>query len=117
MAMTSAQFQAQLCSEVSTLLQGCSSGSLRFDVNAYPSGFAAASNSSPPDGSGNLPTLATFNLGNACGVVLVRAFYKWPIFTPGLQYFMAIMAGSYHLLTSAAAFRNELYSSTMSGCC
>ena len=114
-AMTSAQFQTQLCSEVSTLLQGCSSGSLQFDVNAYPSGFAAASNSSPLDGGGNLPTLTAFNLGNACDVVLVRAFYKWPVFTPGLQYFMANMAGSYHLLASAAAFRNEPYSTTTSG--
>ena len=115
-AMTSAQFQTQLCGEVSTLLQGCTTGGLQFDVNAYPSGFATASNSSPLNASGNLPTLTAFNLGNPCDVVLVRAFYKWPVFTPGLQYFMANMAGSFHLLASAAAFRNEPYSSTTSGC-
>ena len=115
-AMTSAQFRTQLCSEVSTLLQGCTTGSLQFDVNAYPSGFAAASNSSPLNGSRDLPTLSTFNVGNACDVVLVRAFYKWPVFTPGLNYFMANMAGNFHLLATAAAFRNEPYSSTTSGC-
>jgi len=113
--MTAAQFRTQLCSEVSTLISGCTSG-LQFDVNAYPSGFSGASNSSPLDAGRNLPTLTAFNVGNACDVVLVRAFYKWPVFTPGLNYFMANMAGSYHLLASAAAFRNEPYSSTTAGC-
>ena len=115
-AMTTAQFRTKLCSEVSTLLQGCAGSSLQFDVNAYSSGFGGASNASPLDGSQNLPTLNTFNVGNPCDVVLVRAFYKWPVFTPGLNYFMANMAGNYHLLASAAAFRNEPYTSAVSGC-
>jgi Flp pilus assembly protein TadG len=114
--MTSAQFQAKLCSEVSTLLQGCTTGSLQFDVNAYSAGFGAASNTSPLDAGKNLPVLTAFNVGNACDVVLVRAFYKWPVFTPGLNYFMANMAGNFHLLASAAAFRNEPYTTVTGGC-
>ena len=115
-AMTQAQFRTQLCSEASALLQDCNGASLQFDVTAYPSGFSNASNSSPLDGGGNLPTLTVFNVGSACDVVLVRAFYKWPVFTPGLNYFMANMAGSYHLMATAAAFRNEPYNTNTGGC-
>jgi Flp pilus assembly protein TadG len=115
-AMTAAQFKTQLCSEASTLLTGCTTGSLQFDVNAYPSGFGGASNTSPLDTGKNLPVLSTFNVGNACDVVLVRAFYKWPVFAPGLDYFMVNMAGNFHLLAAAAAFRNEPYTTSTGGC-
>ena len=114
-AMTQAQFRTKLCSEVSLLLQDCTGASLQFDVQAYPSGFSSASNSSPLVG-GALPTLTAFNVGNACDVVLARAFYKWPVFTPGLSYFLANVGSSYHLLTSAAAFRNEPYTTNTGGC-
>jgi Flp pilus assembly protein TadG len=114
--MTTAQFKTKLCSEVSTLLTGCTTGSLQYDVNAYPSGFSGAGNSSPLDASNNLPSLTAFNVGNACDVVVVRAFYKWPVFTPGLNYLMANMAGNFHLLATAAAFRNEPYTTTTGGC-
>jgi Flp pilus assembly protein TadG len=114
-AITAAQFRTALCAEVSAILTDCSTG-VQFDANAYSAGFSVASNSSPLDGSKNLPILSTFDVGNACDVVLVRAFYKWPVFTPGLNYFMADMAGSFHLLTSAAAFRNEPYNNNAAGC-
>lgn len=115
-SMTQAQFRSKLCGEVSTLLQDCNGASLQFDVNAYSSGFSSASNSPPLDASGDLPTLTAFNVGNACDVVLVRAFYKWPVFTPGLKYFLANITGGYHLLSSAAAFRNEPYTTSNGGC-
>jgi len=114
-AMTQAQFRTRLCSEVSLLLSDCNGASLQFDVQAYPSGFSTASNSSPLVG-GTLPTLTAFNVGNACDVVLARAFYTWPVFTPGLRYFLANVGTSYHLLASAAAFRNEPYTTTSGGC-
>jgi Flp pilus assembly protein TadG len=114
-AMTQAQFRTQLCSEVSLLLQDCNGASLQFDVNAYPSGFSGASNSSPLV-AGNLPALTAFNVGNPCDVILARAFYKWPVFTPGLGYFLANVGSSYHLLATAAAFRNEPYTTNTGGC-
>jgi Flp pilus assembly protein TadG len=115
-AMTQAQFRTKLCSEVSLLLQDCNGASLQFDVQAYPSGFSSVSNSSPLVG-GTLPTLTAFNVGNACDVVLARAFYKWPVFTPGLGYFLANVGTSYHLLASAAAFRNEPFTAAAGGGC
>jgi Flp pilus assembly protein TadG len=118
-AMTATQFRTQICNGVAPLLQNCTvapGGSLQFDVRAYPTGFTGATNSSPLDAGNNLPNLTTFNVGNACDVVLVRAFYKWPVFTPGLGILLSNMAGSYHLLASAAAFRNEPFTTTTGGC-
>jgi hypothetical protein len=49
-------------------------------------------------------------------VVLVRAFYRWPVFTPMLNFFLADMSNNRHLLATAAAFRNEPYTTTTGGC-
>jgi Flp pilus assembly protein TadG len=115
-AMTQAQFRDQICNEASGILQDCNGASLQFDVRAYASGFSSASNGSPLDSGGNLPVLTVFNVGNACDVVLVRAFYKWPVFTPILGFFLQNVAGGYHLISTAAAFRNEPYTTSMDGC-
>jgi Flp pilus assembly protein TadG len=120
-AMTEAEFREQVCKEASALLKNCGTdgngdSDLQFDVNAYPSGFTGVTNSSPLDANQDLPKLSVFNVGNACDVVLVRAFYKWPLFTPGLSTLLGNMHGSYHLLTTAAAFRNEPYTTTTGGC-
>jgi Flp pilus assembly protein TadG len=114
--MTTAQFRTALCSEAGLLLQDCAGSSLQFDVTAYPAGFGGASNNSPLDANNNLPNLTAFNVGNPCDVVLVRAFYKWPLLVPGLDMFMANMPGNLHLLTSAAAFRNEPFNNNVAGC-
>ena len=118
-AMTQAQFRTQVCNEVSALLSCTESlngvSLLQFDVQAYPAGFAGATNSSPLVGN-DLPALNTFNPGNACDVVLVRVFYKWPIQAPGLDWFLVNMANNSHLLAAATAFRNEPYSTTTGGC-
>ena len=115
-AITEQQFRTQICNEVGVLLQDCNGSSLQFDVNAYSAGFSGAANSSPLDVNNDLPNLTNFNLGNACEVVLVRAFYKWPVFTPMLDFFLSNMSGNYHLLSTAAAFRNEPYSNNTPGC-
>lgn len=115
-AMTQAQFRTQICSEASALLSDCAGSSLQFDVNAYSTGFGGASNSSPLDSNGNLPALTSFNLGSACEVVLVRAFYKWPVFTPMLNFFLVNMTGNNRLLSTAAAFRNEPFNNNQAGC-
>lgn len=119
--MTADQFRQQVCNEVSVLLKNCAkdvngNSDLEFEIKAYPSGFTGVTNTSPLDADKKLPNLTVFNTGNACDVVLVRAFYRWPVFTPGLNFFIANMAGSYHLLATAAAFRNEPYTTTTGGC-
>ena len=119
--MTAQQFRDQICNETSPLLQNCAvapggNTDLQFDVTAYPSGFTGVTNTSPLDAAKNLPNLTVFNVGGACDVVLVRAFYRWPVFTPGLNTLLANMANNYHLMATAAAFRNEPYTTSTGGC-
>ncbi len=120
LGMTADQFRKQICDEVKTLLKTCEkdvngNSDLQFDVKAYTGGFGGVSNGSPLN-AGTLPNLTDFNTGAACDVVLVRAFYRWPVFTPGLSFFLANMNGQNHLLATAAAFRNEPYVNNVGGC-
>ena len=120
-SMTAEQFRTRVCNDVSVLLQNCmidaNGGSdLQFDVRSYPSGFGGANNNPPLNAQQDLPNLTDFNTGNACDVVLVRAFYRWPVFTPMLNFFLANMSGNKHLIATAAAFRNEPYTTTTGGC-
>jgi Flp pilus assembly protein TadG len=119
--MTQDQFRKQICDSVKTLLRTCEkdangNSDLQFDVKAYSAGFGGVSNSSPLVGNGQLPNLSDFDTGNACDVVLVRAFYRWPVFTPALNFLLDNMNGSNHLLSTAAAFRNEPYVNNVGGC-
>jgi len=119
--MTAAQFRTYVCGEVSSLLQSCSldssgNSNLQFDVTDYPAGFTGVTNSSPLTAQKTLPQLTTFNPGNPCDVVVVRVFYAWPVFTPMLSFFLSNMSGTNHLLATAAAFRNEPYTTITGGC-
>ena len=119
--MTGDEFRKEVCDKVIVLLKTCRKGAdgnsdLQFDAKAYASGFGSLSNSSPLDMSGDLPNLTLFDTGTACDVVLVRAFYRWPVITPGLRFFLANMNDHYHLLATAAAFRNEPYLNNVGGC-
>jgi Flp pilus assembly protein TadG len=116
--ITQAQFRTQICQNIAVLLKDCTATSpnLVVDVQNYPSGFATANNTSPLDSNGNLVLTPQFLIGNACDVVLVRAFYKWPVFTPMLKFFLANVSGSYHLLATATVFRNEPFNNGLAGC-
>lgn len=119
--MTAAQFRTYVCDQVSSLLQSCSldsdgNSNLQFDVTDYPAGFTGVTNSSPLTAQKTLPQLTTFNTGNPCDVVVVRAFYIWPVFTPMLSFFLSNVSGTNHLLSTAAAFRNEPYTTETGGC-
>ena len=48
--------------------------------------------------------------------MLVRAFYSWNVATPLLTPFLVNMSGSNHLLSAAAAFRNEPFNNAVAGC-
>lgn len=113
-----AAFRSQLCDKIAPVVP-CS-GNLQVDVEAYTS-FGGVPNQSQVLNSdqslnGNLNKYVT---GGACDVVLVRAFYVWPVVTPVLSWFLinvqipstdAQGKTSYsggHLVTATAAFRNE----------
>jgi Flp pilus assembly protein TadG len=111
--LTQAAVRQLVCNDVSALIP-CDT-SLYIDLESF-SGFGSVVFSPPLDGQGNMMPLNNFQTGTACSVVLVRVFYAWTVFTPGLTSFLTNMAGNKHLLYAASAFRNEPFTTGISGC-
>ena len=111
--MSASDFRTAICNGLSML--GCNSN-LQIDVEAY-TGYSSASFAAATDSSGNLKTtLNNYQPGTACNVVLVRSFYTWNIITPVLSQFLTNMSTGKHLISATAAFRNEPFVSSVSGC-
>jgi Flp pilus assembly protein TadG len=117
-----AAFLNQVCPKVSALFT-CSK--LIVDVQkvtpsgSNPNDFSNADIGMPKDGSGNIPVdaqgnlkfTASFNMGGAGDIVVVRLMYQWPIYVPVVGWITAFKSnmGSSQLLMATAAFRNEPY--------
>ncbi|MEQ1887668.1 MAG: TadE/TadG family type IV pilus assembly protein [Alphaproteobacteria bacterium] len=98
------EFRDNLCFEASGLI-ACDTR-LNIDVRTYPA-FADADMSPPVDGDGN-PLPGQFNPGGPEQVVVVRVYYVWEVYTPGLGLLLGnIGSTNSRLLLSTAAFRNE----------
>lgn len=111
--VTQAQFRTLICNNL-VYLQ-CDSN-LQIDVESFAS-FGAINLPSGLRADGTLdPTLNNWSPGTVCSIVVVRAYYTWTVTTPLLTPFLVNMANSQHLLTAAAAFRNEPYTSQVAGC-
>jgi Flp pilus assembly protein TadG len=117
--MTQVQFRTLICNGIKMLLvcdPNSQNDNLQIDVEAFPN-FAAANINNPILAGGGLdPALKNWSPGEACGIVLVRAFYSWNVVTPLLTPFLVNMSGSNHLLSAAAAFRNEPFNNAVAGC-
>ena len=112
--MTQAQFRTYICNDIAPVL-ACDSN-LQVELDSFSS-FGAATFPSPLKADGTLnPTLNGYSPGTVCNVVLLRTFYTWSVITPLLTPFLTNMAGNKHLLTATAAFRNEPFSTGVSGC-
>jgi Flp pilus assembly protein TadG len=108
------QFRTEICDAIAPLLS-CNTN-LQVDVESFGT-YGNVSFSPPLDANKQLDaSLNNYDTGSPCSVVLVRAFYKWQLFTPGLSWFLINMAGDRHLLSAAAAFRNEPYTNNVTGC-
>jgi Flp pilus assembly protein TadG len=113
-SMTAAQFRTAICNKITPVL-ACDSN-LQIDVEAF-SNFSTASYPNPLTASNTLnPNLNNFAPGSVCSVVLLRTFYTWNVITPLLTPFMTNMANNMHLMSATAAFRNEPYTTGVSGC-
>jgi Flp pilus assembly protein TadG len=113
-SLTQAQFRQRICNDIAPLLQ-CNSN-LQVDLQSF-SGYGGAGFTNPVDASGNLnSSLNNYQTGTACNVVLLRVFYTWNIITPMLSPFLTNMSTGKHLITATAAFRNEPFTSSVSGC-
>jgi Flp pilus assembly protein TadG len=113
--MSQAQFRTGVCNNITPLIP-CD-GNLQIDVQAYSAGYGSVSYSNPLNASNNLdPAQSRYAIGNACDVVVARAFYTMPIYTPVLTWFLVNMSGNKHLVSAATAFRNEPFNTNTGGC-
>ncbi len=100
-----AQFKTEVCNRISSMFD-CNK--LYIDVRPYAQ-FAGVDLSKPIDpDTQNLETAGfTFNSGIGGDIVVVRAFYEWPMVASFLGDNLGDLANGNRLLASTAAFRNE----------
>jgi Flp pilus assembly protein TadG len=100
---TAAGFKTAVCNKLSWLGSKCE-GALRIDVRTF-SDYASTNTSSS---NLNVPTNMNWDPGSPGSIVLVRAYYTWPLITPllttGLQ-----SADGKRIIYAATAFSNEPY--------
>ncbi len=103
-SMTAQQFKSQVCSRLATFFD-CANG-IYIDVRSYSS-FGAITINQPIDNNKNFVDNFTYSPGGSGDIVVVRAFYQWPIAVTGLGYDISNLNGGKRLLAATAAFRNE----------
>ncbi len=105
MGLDAAAFKTEICAAMNGLFN-CDTN-LTVDVRTYAD-FAAVDMGTPIDEDGNLDTdQFIFDAGEGGDIVVVRAFYEWPIHTNLLGLGLANLADGNHLIAAATAFRNE----------
>jgi Flp pilus assembly protein TadG len=106
--ISQSQFKSLVCGAVTDFLD-CAS-KLYVDVRRFPN-FQSIDLPASRNGdqlSPQVTTSAQFQPGNPLDVVVVRVFYDWKLFTPGVT-LLANLANGRRVLTGATAFRNEPY--------
>lgn len=106
--ITSSQFKDKICGKLAAFLD-CKN-KLHVDVRKF-SDFSSIALPSAYNGkelSADVTTAAKFQPGVALDVVVVRVYYEWKLFVPGLSH-LANLSGGRRSLTAGAAFRNEPY--------
>jgi Flp pilus assembly protein TadG len=102
-------FKNDLCARVSALMD-CSG--IYIDVESYPAG-TAVNLADPINSSGQFVNNFSYSLpaANSPNIVVVRAYYQWPLFVTQLGYNLANInrggTSSKKLLAATAAFRIE----------
>ena len=96
-------FKQAVCDEIFGLFD-CMAG-LKVDVRTV-SDFTSAQMDKPVV-DGELKDDFTFDPGVGGDIVLVRAFYEWPIVIPMLGVSIADLSNGNYLLSAATTFRNE----------
>lgn len=101
--MSETAFKNAVCDRIS-MLGSCDN--VEIDVRIFED-FDGVDQSSPID-EGEMDTDDFgFDPGDAGDIVLVRAFYRWQLLTPGLTAALANMDNNEYLVSAATVFRNE----------
>lgn len=104
-----AQFKQQVCNQIHGFFN-CNSG-VYVDVETYPS-FTAVSLGLPvSNGVFNSSGLG-YNPGGPGDIVMLRLYYKYPVYVNLLGFNLSNLNGGLELLTATAVFKNEPYASS-----
>jgi Flp pilus assembly protein TadG len=107
--MNATEFRALVCGNLASYLD-CET-ELHIDVRAF-NDFDQVNLPAPLTSEGELSaditTNSHFEPGDPFQVVVVRVYYAWSLFAPGMTY-MSNMSDGRRLLAAGAAFRNEPY--------
>ena len=98
------QLRAQLCQNV-VILSDCNT-KVKLSVQTFPT-FAGITVSSAVDQNGTLQTSFPYSLGGPGAIVLLTAFYEWPLTTPLTSAALGNLGDGNYLLQISMAFRNE----------
>ena len=103
--MTASQFQQALCTNATTLFS-CSG--LYVNVQTFTS-FSSMTQMNPLQNGTFVTSNMNFMPGGPGEIVLVQAFYQWPVWLAPLGFNLSNMSGDSRLLMATAVFRNEPY--------
>lgn len=102
---TASTFQKAVCAQIAALIN-CSG--IQINVQTY-SNFASVS-TTPPVSNGKLNTNnLLFQMGGPGDIVVVQAYYLWPIDVSLLGNSLSNLTGNNKLLVGTAVFQNEPY--------
>jgi Flp pilus assembly protein TadG len=103
---TQEQFKNAVCAKL-TVMFDCANG-VAIDVQSYKT-FALIDVTDPIDSGKNFVAPNNYLPGGPGDIVVVRLFYKWPLFVTGLGFNVSNIGSNQRLLTATAAFQNEPY--------
>ncbi len=106
--MNAQSFKDLVCQHLAALFK-CQAGVV---INIQTaSTFGTVNTSATPahndDGTLQAGNTTVLNGGSGGSIVIVRAYYQWPVFVNRLGYTLATEPNGTHLLTATAVFKNE----------
>jgi len=99
-------YKEKVCAKLIVMFD-CKNG-VSIDVQSYKE-FSAVDVKDPIDAGKNFVPPNNYLPGGPGDIVVVRLFYKWPLFVTGLGFNVANIGSNQRLLTATAAFQNEPY--------
>ncbi|HEX8234086.1 MAG TPA: TadE/TadG family type IV pilus assembly protein [Caulobacteraceae bacterium] len=106
---TATTFRNDVCASLGWLAADCPA-KLAVDVRTFQT-FASVNMPSPVSNGTFNPGALMFQAGGPNDIVVVRAYYRWSLFTPLVGQAMEQMNDGSMLVVSTATFRNEPYGS------
>ena len=102
---TAATFKTAVCNKIGPIGSMSCASALQIDVRTYAD---YSTSTSSAGATSTVPTTMQWNPGTSGSIVLVRAYYTWPLMTPLLQTGFQNASGRW-IVYAATAFTNEPY--------